>query len=725
MPYTLTMNPLQNLPKNFFDTLLTLGIRLPVFIFSDTTTYLSVKQSLEISLSAFNQSCTFVDATDVKMSDKMTKALGSEAGHIILDATKGFDLKAFLSLSGKMRAGSILFCLLPRLNGFLNSTDATSLKWMNHTYGSPNQPITTPLFNQHFLHVIQNQNNIIIRLNPAISDWYDLFNGKLPLPLNQGLSESWQPPSTLTLEQREVFDTLVNQKDKLYLISAKRGRGKSFTIARFLEYLIKQAISVKYTAPRKSLVQTTIDISDYFIAPDALNNLCALKPDSKLAKWLIIDEAAMLPIVDLEKWILYFDHVVLTTTLEGYEGTGHGLRIKLLTKHKHICHLHLVAPIRFNQNDPLEQLTESLYLTNQTPPINTQIEINNGQNAFVVFHSSGFSDNDLGLAKSLYRFFAQIHYQTSPNDLRRLFDGNHQHFFHITNALTRPVPFSSPLIAAAWLIEEGGAEKELAKAIWQGKRRPKGNLVAQSLAIHANSQLMPIMKGLRVSRIGVISQLRRKKIASRLMDEICQFSVKLEFDYLSVSFGYEPHLVKFWHQHSFKLVHISHRADASSGQLSCMMIHALTPIAHNEVIRLTKELTFLYYSLYNLPSDELTHLSKRVALVKQLAEENYIDVMPPQENTANKSLSMSCSDLPECTMIDLLIGFSVYERSFEATRIALSHLIKSFDEPEFKPLQFALEIALSQSVTLTHDQIMELKMGVRDWLVKKNLLNLE
>ncbi len=40
---------------------------------------------------------------------------------------------------------------------------------------------------------------------------------------------------------------------------------------------------------------------------------------------------------------------------------------------------------------------------------------------------------------------------------------------------------------ALWLVEEGGLDAELAQAVWAGLRRPRGNLVAQSLAAHGGS----------------------------------------------------------------------------------------------------------------------------------------------------------------------------------------------------------------------------------------------
>lgn len=43
-------------------------------------------------------------------------------------------------------------------------------------------------------------------------------------------------------------------------------------------------------------------------------------------------------------------------------------------------------------------------------------------------------------------------------------------------------PQRNRIAGALWLVEEGGLEPSLSQAVWAGYRRPRGNLVAQSLA---------------------------------------------------------------------------------------------------------------------------------------------------------------------------------------------------------------------------------------------------
>ncbi|SET63495.1 GNAT family N-acetyltransferase [Thorsellia anophelis] len=715
-----------------------LGYRLPVFVHSEINQVTSTYNTLAKTLTDFGQTFCFIDAVDFKLTDKINKTLGAESGHIILDVTQGFDLKLFMTLAGKIKAGHILFCLLPKLSDYLKEIDKTSLNWISHAYDKPPLPVTSNLFKQHFYKTITGNSPGFILSNQTEQAWHDFFSLKSTFINNIHTNNNWLPPTgKLNSEQECIFGSLCTAKSSLYLISAMRGRGKSFLIARFFEHLVSNSISVKYTAPKKSLLQTNFDSIAYFIAPDQLSLLCEQQNSQKIAKWLIVDEAAMMPIAKLKKWLPYFEHVVLTTTLEGYEGTGHGLRLKFINQQSHIELLHLTTPIRFNHNDPLELLAADLYLANMhslpsTYSINQPSKLDDTHSILVtnkasIEYKQGFKCDDLILAKSLYLFFAKIHYQTSPNDLRRLFDDPSQHFFYIENNSSASLSLEDKVAAAAWVIHEGGASYDLANAIWMGTRRPQGNLVAQSLAIHADSMIMPTLIGLRISRIGVSHNLRRHKIASNLIESIKIFAYKKEYDYLSVSFGYEPHLVAFWAYHEFKLVHVSHKADASSGQLSCMMIFPISTPAKNETNKLALDLSKLQSLLTHFseiaPS---TSLGIRSALLNTLTSNKYITSL---ERLIEKSAFKKHKDVLQNLCFDnrpifaSLIGFACHGRSFEASRIALSIFLEHLISDDNLDLYNSLNEALSQPNPINKDQTRYLKDILKQHLKNKNLLH--
>ncbi len=130
------------------------------------------------------------------------------------------------------------------------------------------------------------------------------------------------------------------------------------------------------------------------------------------------------------------------------------------------------------------------------------------------------------------------------------------------------------IAGALWLVEEGGLSPELSRTVWAGFRRPRGNLVAQSLAAHGGSPLAATLKGRRVSRIAVHPHRQREGIGQGLIR-----SASGE-DYLSVSFGYTDELWRFWRQCGFVLVRMGSHREASSGCYTAMALLPLSEAGH-------------------------------------------------------------------------------------------------------------------------------------------------
>ena len=134
---------------------------------------------------------------------------------------------------------------------------------------------------------------------------------------------------------------------------------------------------------------------------------------------------------------------------------------------------------------------------------------------------------------------------------------------HVAVAQTDPV-----IAGALWLVDEGGLSPALSRAVWAGFRRPRGNLVAQSLAAHGGTPLAATLKGRRITRIAVHPHRQREGIGRALIREACGE------DYLSVSFGFTDALWHFWQQCGFELVRMGSHREASSG---CYTAMALLP----------------------------------------------------------------------------------------------------------------------------------------------------
>ncbi len=102
----------------------------------------------------------------------------------------------------------------------------------------------------------------------------------------------------------------------------------------------------------------------HFMAPDAI----LAQPAMPERNWLIVDEAAAIAAPILTQLAARFPRVLLTTTVQGYEGTGRGFILKFCARLERVRYFTLDEPLRWSRQDPLEQwLNQALLFEDATP----------------------------------------------------------------------------------------------------------------------------------------------------------------------------------------------------------------------------------------------------------------------------------------------------------------------------------------------------------------------
>ncbi|HGG7376625.1 TPA: tRNA cytosine(34) acetyltransferase TmcA [Escherichia coli] len=466
--------------------------------------------------------------------------LGREFRHAVFDARHGFDAAAFAALSGTLKAGSWLVLLLPVWDEWENQPDADSLRWSDCP-----DPIATPHFVQHFKRVLTANNDAILwRRNQPFSlahftprtDWHPATSAPQP-------------------EQQQLLQQLLTMPPGVAAVTAARGRGKSALAGQLISRIAGSAI---VTAPAKAATDVLAQFAGEkfrFIAPDAL-----LASDEQ-ADWLVVDEAAAIPAPLLYQLVSRFPRTLLTTTVQGYEGTGRGFLLKFCARFPHLHRFELQQPIRWAQGCPLEKMvSEALVFDDENFTHTPQ-----GNIVISAFEQTLWRSEPETPLK-VYQLLSGAHYRTSPLDLRRMMDAPGQHFLQAAGG--------NEIAGALWLVDEGGLSQELSQAVWAGFRRPRGNLVAQSLAAHGSNPLAATLRGRRVSRIAVHPTRQREGTGRQLIAGALQYIHDL--DYLSVSFGYTEELWRFWQRCGFVLVRMGNHREASSG---CYTAMALLPMS--------------------------------------------------------------------------------------------------------------------------------------------------
>lgn len=466
--------------------------------------------------------------------------LGREFRHAVFDARHGFDAAAFAALSGTLKAGSWLVLLLPIWEEWENQPDADSLRWSDCP-----DPIATPHFVQHLKRVLTADNDAILwRQNQPFSlahftprtDWHPATGAPQP-------------------EQQQLLQQLLTMPPGVAAVTAARGRGKSALAGQLISRIAGSAI---VTAPAKAATDVLAQFAGEkfrFIAPDAL-----LASDEQ-ADWLVVDEAAAIPAPLLHQLVSRFPRTLLTTTVQGYEGTGRGFLLKFCARFPHLHRFELQQPIRWAQGCPLEKMvSEALVFDDENFTHTPQ-----GNIVISAFEQTLWRSEPETPLK-VYQLLSGAHYRTSPLDLRRMMDAPGQYFLQAAG--------ENEIAGALWLVDEGGLSQQLSQAVWAGFRRPRGNLVAQSLAAHGSNPLAATLRGRRVSRIAVHPARQREGTGRQLIAGALQYTHDL--DYLSVSFGYTGELWRFWQRCGFVLVRMGNHREASSG---CYTAMALLPMS--------------------------------------------------------------------------------------------------------------------------------------------------
>jgi tRNA(Met) cytidine acetyltransferase len=545
--------------------------------------------------------------------------LGQELNHAVFDASDGFDADALAAVSGTLKAGSLLVLLTPDWSHWSALLDADSLRWSGQEFA-----IATP----HFVDRVKS----CLSADPEVLIWRQ---GEALQGVIDAARPHWLPPDgEPTKQQKTILDRLLASAADYYVLTAGRGRGKS-ALAGMLAERWQGVGQCWITAPNKASTEGVLQWSQHrakFIAPDALAAECRRRQIEEV-DWLIVDEAAAIPAALLYQFVNHFPRIFFTTTVLGYEGTGRGFLLKFCAGLPHWQKLTLSSPIRWADNDPLERIIDRLLLLNAE---NLDVPMVSEYHRMATIKQNQWCERP-DLLEQFYGLLTGAHYRTTPLDLRRLLDAPKMMCSAAFNA-------SEHIIGALWAVQEGGVPAALAHDIWAGRRRPHGNLAAQSLSAHAGLYDAPMLNSIRISRIAVLPAYRRQGIAGKMIAGLSAPLSGGKIDYLSVSFGYTDDLWRFWQSCGFHLIHIGSQKEASSGCYSAMAILPLTSGGQQLLTEGNR-----LFQRRSRPADLIGEL------------------LPPVY--ANDDGSLTASDWQE------LAGFAFAHRTIESARDALQRLL--------------------------------------------------
>lgn len=512
--------------------------------------------------------------------------LGNEKRVVIFDANKDFDPDSFAAISGIVIGGGLFFLLLPEVENW------------NVIYSSN--------FGQRLLQSINSRSELIV-INQNDEQFKFSLN-KLESKTKQSCVAPFltvdQQHSVESIEEQALSDT----NNPVVLIS-DRGRGKSAALGIVSVKLVQAGVTtVAITAP--SLRATDIIFKHITeLLPEAEMSRGSIKysksiiqfysPDQLIhddidADILLVDEAAAIPVPLLTSFLHKYSQCVFATTVHGYEGTGRGFSLRFFNEldkfNSNWLKLHMQTPIRWQENDPLENWMFSLLcLDAEIVELNVLGEIDFSDIKCCLLKKEQLIDNQL-LLNEVFSLLVLAHYRTRPKDLKSLLDDK---TISVYVSL-----YNTHVIAVALVIREGSFSDSLSTEVHRGQRRPQGNLLAQALTYHCGVEHAATLDYARVMRIAVHPELQDKGIGTKLLDLIVNTEKNHGRDAIGTSFGMNEKLLNFWKVANFNVARIGFTREHTSGEHAAIMLLPLTEkgenVSREAHARLIENLPFLF-----------------------------------------------------------------------------------------------------------------------------------
>lgn len=494
--------------------------------------------------------------------------LGSELGALVWDAHAGLHPAGFGAITGALVAGGVMLWLVPPLADWPCYPDPDYQRLREHR---PPYRFLTRL-----ARVLAAAPEVLWHTPGAPLAIPAQALGEQPLA---GNARQPLPAPRVTPDQRQALAAIMRvglgHRHRPLVMRADRGRGKSSALGLAARALVAEGLTVGVTAPRPGALE-----SFWHWLGDADRERCHYRPPDRLllqrpaVDLLLVDEAAAIPVPLLQAMVEHYPRVVFATTVHGYEGTGRGFDLRFQAILARLCpdyqQLTLTQPVRWGEGDPLESLVHRLLLLEANmpdqslpgtgkPPLE-QLQLRPCDRDCLL--------EDEPALQQLVGLLVSAHYQTSPDDVRQLLDDPGTRLWVAWQGDTA--------VGVLWLLSEGGLTRELAEAVWRGERRPRGHLLAQSLAAQGGDPGAAQARYGRITRIAVHPDWRREGLGQALVAKAREALREEGVDMLGVSFGASTELLAFWRRCGLRLLRLGLRRDAASGSHTAMLAQPLS-----------------------------------------------------------------------------------------------------------------------------------------------------
>ncbi|MDA0425918.1 tRNA(Met) cytidine acetyltransferase TmcA, partial [Stutzerimonas frequens] len=481
----------------------------------------------------------------------------------VMDAFAGFNPNTFGQLCGMVEGGGCMVLMTPPSEQWGYFADPEYASLCVEPY------LPSQLRGHYLLHLVRT-----LESSPELLHW---AQGREPVVPEVPETET-VPAVNLPCRSRDQQEAVAlvlkasGARRQPLVLSADRGRGKSAALGIAAAELLRAGKKVVVTAVSRNAIDSLLERVET-LAPDHCHLLHYYRPDELLrreeqADLLLVDEAAAIPTPLLLQLLDIYPRVVFATTLHGYEGNGQGFALRFLSRlrtgYPRCREYRLSTPIRWTAPDPLEQLGNRMLLLDVDAGKPGSQE---GEPEIVCVDRQVLVE-DTALLRDLFGLLVLAHYRTTPGDLRILLDSPNMRVYLAHSA-------GAPL-GCVLLAEEGPLPDGLAQAVWEGRRRPRGHLLPQTLIAQEGWLEVAPWRSLRVVRIAVHPAAQKRGIGRRMLRTIERDARAAGVDYLGASFAASDELLAFWQGSGFLPLRLGEQRDPVAGPHALLVLKPLS-----------------------------------------------------------------------------------------------------------------------------------------------------
>ncbi|XP_057416267.1 RNA cytidine acetyltransferase 1 [Lotus japonicus] len=258
---------------------------------------------------------------------------------------------------------------------------------------------------------------------------------------------------------------------------------------------------------------------------------------------LVVDEAAAIPL-PVVKSLLGPYLVFLSSTVNGYEGTGRSLSLKLLQQlEEQSClsakgtegtgsgrlfkKIELSESIRYASGDPIESWLNTLLcldVSNSIPNI-TRLPPASECDLYYVNRDTLFSyhrESELFLQRMMALYVAS-HYKNSPNDLQLMADAPAHHLFVLLGPVDESKNQLPDILCVIQVALEGQISRQSAMQSLSNGRQPFGDQLPWKFCEQFRDTVFPSLSGARIVRIATHPSAMRLGYGSQAVELLTRY----------------------------------------------------------------------------------------------------------------------------------------------------------------------------------------------------------